>query len=175
MRDFLGTKMENAEAERRFQDATRRLLRLIPPRLLQEMLVQDTCELEEDFLGFMEPYDAVSRFLPEKYEVIDFGCYMAAQSFFFQNHRRYVGVDVYDEKLQRFSTKNSFMISGKIQEVLNWFPTSSYAICSAVPDFDAVELVKERFPNHCITYPGKTDDIAGVRAEEIQKFLRRVG
>ena len=177
MRSFLPPLQETQEDLESYQDASKRLRSLIPEPILEEKLSQYECELEEDFLGFLEPYDAVSRFLPKEFAVVDFGCYMAPQAFYFQSHRRYIGVDAYDlaasPRLLRFETPNSLMVSGTIQETVGWFSPSVYAICSAVPDKKAVDLVRQRFPNHCITYPLRKEDISGVQAEKIRSFLQR--
>lgn len=152
-----------------------RLRNLIPKEELYSKLSQDGCELEEDFLGFLNTYEAVSRFVPTKMIIVDFGCYMAAQAYFFKNHRRYIGVDFYElgefSHLERFETSNSIMLKQSIQEAARILPSEYYAVCSAVNDASARKIISRKYPNHCIRYPNLPDDIAGIGAKEIGDFI----
>ena len=152
-----------------------RLRNLIPKEELYRKLSQDGCELEEDFLGFLNTYEAVSRFVTTNMVVIDFGCYMAAQAYFFHNHRAYIGVDFYElgefSHLERFETPNSIMLIQSIQEAVRILPSKYYAVCSAVNDASARKIISRKYPNHCIRYPNLPDDIAGIGAEEIRDFI----
>lgn len=165
---------ENA-VERREEEARKRLVSLIPSHVLISKLRQYGCELEEDYLGFVEVYDAVSRFIPTDMVIADFGCYMAAQAYFFQKHKSYIGVDSYDlwamPNLERFCTKNSVMLKSRIQDVIRIVPQTAYAVCAGVPDFEASDMVRKNFPNHCVCYPGRPSDITGIHADEIRAYL----
>lgn len=91
--------------------ANEHLLHLIPKDVLSKTLSQYYCEIESDFLCFALPYEAVAKSIPTTVPVIDFGCYMAAQAYFFRNRPAYVGVDCYEmyedfSSLRRFSLPN---------------------------------------------------------------------
>lgn len=78
---------------------------MIPVReLLGESSVMHTLE----HLRFLIPKQELYRKLSQ---VVDFGCYMAAQVYFFRHHRAYIGVDCYERgefsRLERFQTENS--------------------------------------------------------------------
>lgn len=169
--------MNDSREETSYLRAEKRLLTLIPQKELYEKLCQYGCELDRGFLGFLDTYDAVARFVPRSMVVVDFGCYMAAQAYFFKRHRAYIGVDFYERgnfpNLKRFEPANSIMLIQSIQEAVRILPASYYAICSAVNDNGARELVSRMYPNHCIRYPGMLDDIEGIHADEIEEFIHR--
>jgi hypothetical protein len=51
-------------------------------------------DIDPDFLGFLEPYEALSRIIPRGRTILDLGCGYAFQSWYFRHHRKYIGVDV---------------------------------------------------------------------------------
>ena len=121
--------------------ANEHLLHLIPKDVLSKTLSQYYCEIESDFLCFALPYEAVAKSIPTTVPVIDFGCYMAAQAYFFRNRPAYVGVDCYEmyedfSSLRRFSLPNCRHVSARIQdcvEALKEEYPDAYAVCIAVP------------------------------------------
>lgn len=137
------------------------ILRLeIPQKEIDEILSQKECELQPDFLGFVNVYEPLSNLIPEHKIVIDFGCYLAAQSYFFQDHKAYIGVDRVNMK--RFTPENALHCEMSIQEfIANELPIllekhdidDFCAICSYVPDREATKLVRETFPNVFCYYP----------------------
>ena len=140
--------------EDRYNECISELHALIPKQEYQDILSQDMCELEPDFLGFVDVYKSLSELIPKHYIIIDFGCYLAAQSYFFSEHERYIGVDVVD--MRRFTPQNATHYVSSIQDfIANEVPKlfckhnklMYCAICSYVPDFKATELVRETFPN----------------------------
>ena len=160
--------------------ANEHLLHLIPKDVLSKALSQYYCEIESDFLCFALPYEAVAECIPATIPVIDLGCYMAAQAYFFRNHPAYVGVDCYEmcedfSSLRRFSLPNCRHVSAQIQdcaEALKEEYPDAYAVCIAVPDNEARLAVSHLFPNHCICYPGEKPDVSGLNASRILKRLR---
>lgn len=133
---------------------------LIPKEEMTEILSQEMCELQPDFLGFVNVYEPLSNLIPEHKIVIDFGCYLAAQSYFFQDHKAYIGVDCVNMK--RFTPENALHYEMSIQEfIANELPIllenhdidDFCAICSYVPDREATKLVRETFPNVFCYYP----------------------
>ena len=132
---------------------------LIPSGEMKQVMFQRECELAENFLGFIHVYKALSVVIPKSKIVIDFGCYLAAQSYYFAEHNKYIGVDTV--QLKRFSPKNAVHYVMSIQEFIKneletLFsandPMDFFAICSFVPDDNATKLVRETFPNVCCYY-----------------------
>lgn len=133
---------------------------LIPDEEMKEILSQDECELQPDFLGFVNVYEPLSNLIPEHKIVIDFGCYLAAQSYFFSEHKAYIGVD--SVNMKRFAPENAIHFEMSIQDfIANELPDllkehdigEFCAICSYVNDFEATKLVRETFPNVFCYYP----------------------
>ena len=156
-----------------------RLRRMIPMEVIDPLLAQDLCELDYDFLCFADVYAAVADVIPKDFIIVDFGSYMAAQSYFFQQHRGYIGIDSFDDwwapGTRRFTTENSVMVTGRIEEVVPIIPDAPYiyAVCSYVPDETAQRMVAERYRNHFVYYPSGINDIAGVNAGELREVFRK--
>ena len=144
----------------RYDECLNALKPLIPDNEYRAVMMQDMCELEPDFLGFVDVYKPLSELIPKGKTVIDFGCYLAAQSYFFAEHKGYIGVDVVE--MQRFTPKNAVHYTISIQEflekelpkLLEEHNESHFcAICSYVPDFKATALVRQTFSNVFCYYP----------------------
>ena len=144
-----------------YESCLKELKTLIPKEEIKSVMSQPECELEPDFLGFVNVYQPLNKLIPENCIVIDFGCYLAPQAYFFQNHRGYIGVDMVDMK--RFTPANARHYVCSIQDFIkNQVPKlfqehdnlSYFAICSYVPDQKATELVRKTFQNVCCYYPG---------------------
>lgn len=143
-----------------FELFTEYLRFLIPDEEMKEILSQDECELQPDFLGFVNVYEPLSNLIPEHKIVIDFGCYLAAQSYFFSEHKAYIGVD--SVNMKRFAPENAIHFEMSIQDfiaielpaLLEIHDINDFcAICSYVNDFEATKLVRETFPNVFCYYP----------------------
>ena len=126
----------------------------------EKIVSQYGCEYDKDFLGFLNVYKPLSDLIPKNFIIIDFGCYLAAQSFYFIKHKKYIGVDVI--QLERFQPLNCEHYIGSIQEFIsskaNFIQEEKdhiFAICSYVPDSNACELVRKTFSNVCCFYPAK--------------------
>lgn len=139
---------------------TEYLRHIIPDEEMAKILSQDECELQPDFLGFVNVYEPLSNLIPEHKIVIDFGCYLAAQSYFFSEHSAYIGVDTI--KLNRFRPTNAVhfimsiqdFIANELPDLLKIHDINDFcAICSYVNDFEATKLVRETFPNVFCYYP----------------------
>lgn len=144
----------------RYDECLEELRALIPNQEYHDVLSQEMCELEFDFLGFVDVYKSLSELIPKNHIVIDFGCYLAAQNYFFSEHKQYIGVDVVD--MRRFTPANAVHYVSSIQDfIANEVPKlyeghnklKFCAICSYVPDFKATELVRNTFPNVFCYYP----------------------
>lgn len=145
--------------EDKYKNILYELKQIIPKEEQELVLNQEGCEYDFEFWGFLNIYKPISEIIPERMTVVDFGCYLAPQSYLFKNHKKYIGVDFVN--LKRFTPKNAQhyvcaiqdFISQKLYEVYEKDNGKIFAICSYVPDFDAVKLVKETFPNCFCYYP----------------------
>lgn len=133
---------------------------IIPEFEYNEILSQEYCELDSGFLGFIDIYNAISLIVPKEMCIIDFGCYLSAQSYFFKDHSLYIGIDTI--KLKRFKPKNAIhyiidietYINEELPKLLDKVMLDSiFAICSYVPDFNANKLIRETFTNVFSYYP----------------------
>ncbi len=131
-------------------------------------LRQDFCEIEHDMLYLGNMYEAASVVVPYEFTIVDLGCYMAAQAFLFSRHKRYVGVDEFDNESasiagytppERFTTYNCEHITDSIEHYLKNCgiedKKKAFAIMNAVPDptGELKKLVLATFPNAVIKYP----------------------
>lgn len=149
----------------------------------------DLVEIDHTFMAFLESYEPIAELVPKDFTIIDFGCYMAAQSFLFEDFNKYIGVDNFEnyypfktdqEDIQstpdRFISKNSKHFIMDIGEFLDKYSNELkknsdkvYAICSFVPGYESFfDKITETFPNCLITY---CDYIfsQGLESEEIEK------
>lgn len=152
--------MTQTENDDRYARCLKELRSLIPNDEYHEVMSQDMCELDSEFLGFVDVYKNLSRIIPKGSIVIDFGCYLAAQSYFFARHKMYIGVDVVS--MRRFTPPNSVHYTMSIQNFIQievpklfeeYDELKLCAICSYVPDFQATEMVRKTFPNVFCYYP----------------------
>lgn len=152
--------MTQTENDDRYARCLKELRSLIPDDEYHEVMSQDMCELDSEFLGFVDVYKNLSRIIPKGSIVIDFGCYLAAQSYFFARHKMYIGVDVVS--MRRFTPPNSVHYTMSIQNFIQievpklfeeYDELKPCAICSYVPDFQATEMVRKTFPNVFCYYP----------------------
>lgn len=114
------------------------------------------CELDREFLGFVEVYGSVLNFVPKHFTIVDLGCYVAAQAYLFKNYEKYIGVDVCE--LERFKPENAIHYKITIQEYLlkhtnDLCLETTFAICSYLPDEEAVRMARKKFPNILVFYP----------------------
>lgn len=152
--------MTRTENDNRYTRCLKELRSLIPDDEYHEVMSQDMCELDSEFLGFVDVYKNLSRIIPKGSIVIDFGCYLAAQSYFLARHKMYIGVDVVS--MRRFTPPNSVHYTMSIQNFIQievpklfeeYDELKLCAICSYVPDFQATEMVRKTFPNVFCYYP----------------------
>jgi len=127
------------------------------PEQIENVFNQDQIEILPDFLGFITTYYHLSKIIPLEFTVIDFGCGYNAQSFYFMNHKKYIGVDVWPNII-RFQAPGTEFYESYIDDFIsnNKFDIdSTFAICSYVPDRNNKNknLIKETFNNVYIFYP----------------------
>lgn len=129
------------------------------PKMTQEILSQDQCDIGPEFMCFAEIYASLARLIPIEWTVIDFGCAFAPQCWYFRKHNRYIGID--PGPMKRFQVDNSSIFIGTIRQALsdtiwiepiNWDRT--FGIMSYVPakEYDYF-LVKNHLKNMFVYYP----------------------
>ena len=134
------------------------LLKLIPTTQQEAVFGQEMCDIDAEFLGFMEVYESLAKLIPKHWTVIDLGCAYAPQCYYFANHKEYIGVDIAD--CIRFSTPNTVHFKESIEEFVTkrakkFDPEKTFAICSYVPPWgnDNMKIVRENFKNVFTYYP----------------------
>lgn len=142
-----------------FKIATDYLLEIIPEEQFNLVFNQKYCDIEPEFLGFIDTYYLLAKLIPTDFTIIDFGCAYAPQCYFFKDHHKYIGVDISPETI-KFSTDNSEFydlgIEKYIQEnILSINQGKTFAICNYVPNWysENIKLVKENFNNIYTFYP----------------------
>jgi len=63
------------------------------PKQCDRVLQQPMCDIEPDFLGFIDKYYHLSKIMPLHFTIIDFGCSYAPQAYYFRKHKQYIGID----------------------------------------------------------------------------------
>jgi hypothetical protein len=115
-------------------------------------------DIEPDFLGFVEIYEALSTIIPKNRIVVDLGCAYATQAPLFLEHKQYIGVDI--SECEKVQTQNSVYFQMPISdwiknELPKYEPEQLFAICSYVPPWggDNQKLVRESFQDVFAYYP----------------------
>lgn len=159
-----------------------KLIELVPAEELENKLSQIHCELSFEFLCFEELYNIIATAVPKDKIIIDIGCYMGAQAYFFLENPIYIGVDNYEllnlASPKRFITNNSIHI---VCDALNWIKEHKwkqilgatsleqvYAICSGLPNKQVRDTIYTTFPNCTIFYPRDIIITKGIKANEIE-------
>ena len=157
---------ESAMTEgQRYLRECRNILKSIGQEETKRLFSYSECEVEPEFLGFLENYKDISERVPKDFTIIDIGCYMAFQSDYYKEHERYIGVEPdvpleyrlrqsnavhYQQNAQQFVSE---VLPKLIDDGLDLKKT--FAVCSAVPDVEAQKLVADTFPYHRIAYPSE--------------------
>ena len=130
------------------------LFHLLPKDQKELVFGQAMCDIDGEFLGFMEVYESLSKLIPKHFTVIDLGCAYNPQCFYFTEHKKYIAVD--SDPCVKFKSDNCEIyqkdIDKFIEEDLSQFNLSeTFAICSYVP-CDS-KLLRETFKNLFVYYP----------------------
>lgn len=135
----------------------------------RKKMSQDYCELDHTFMGFEDKYQLAADIVPKEKTIIDIGCYMGAQGYYFRDFPRYIGVDLPGTKdfyVERFEFNNTTHYENDgASWIKDVFPTLNldlkdvFVICSAVPNEPLNQLIKDTFPNHLVWYPGNPCEI----------------
>ena len=149
-----------------FTDVSHYIRALIPDDEFERVMNTDAwAEISCDNLVCdAEAYYMLYRKIPKDYVVIDIGCAYNAQSFLFQEHKKYIGVNPEshnkDYTFGHFQAKGTeyYGITGqefmeKILPTLDVNLEKTFAICTYVPDDQCQEMVRETFKNCYVFYP----------------------
>ncbi|MCK5613707.1 hypothetical protein KAR91_68215 [Candidatus Pacearchaeota archaeon] len=148
----MNLKLSNNEIER----INGELLSIIPNQELTRVLDQDHCDIEPEFLGFVYIYKNLSEIIPKHFTVVDLGCAYAPQAYYFTEHKKYIGIDIFEG--ERFETENSEHYVMDIKKFCKWREldeNETFAICNYVPPWhaDNMALTREYFKNVFTFYP----------------------
>lgn len=150
---------------------------LIPKSEMERVFCESysaAAEIGPDFMCFEEPYQAAARVANKDSIILDLGCAYAPQAYYFTDCKQYIGVDMPMVRPEhplnypnikpetRFHTDNArfyiMTIQQFIQTVLPELKLDMnhvIAVCSAVPDTQARQLVIDTFSIHYVSYPGQ--------------------
>lgn len=157
--------MPKIQDENRFyEEEPARLREAIGEEEVRRLFSYPECELEHDYYGFLWEY-AYLQGLPKDMTIIDVGCYQAFQSKYYEDHAKYIGVDIDVPCEWRLKQNNAehYLQSGQefIEETLPRLIKegldleNTFIICSAVPDFELQKMIAATFPYYAVTYPSK--------------------
>ena len=146
------------------------LFKIIPEEKLRtyfDIIESASAELDLSFLGFEDCYEEALKYANEDTIIIDFGFGYALQSWYFQNCKQYIGIDAWvDKNLFQAQEEGCFpenvtflhqTIQDYISDLLKSYCdlNNVIAICSAVPDKEARQLIRDTFPSYIDWYPGE--------------------
>ena len=143
------------------EEQSKKLSHLIGKLEMQRLFSYEYCELEPDFLGFLNSYYDL-QMLSKNFTIIDIGCYQALQAVYFRNHKKYIGVDnstpteyrLRQENAEYYCMSGQMFIKNNIPKLLkNGLDIDkTFVICSYVPDKELWKMISETFPYHRVKY-----------------------
>jgi hypothetical protein len=141
-----------------FEEKTLNLLSIIPKEQKERVFGQRCCDIDTEFIGFIEIYEYLSLIIPKNFTIVDLGCAYNPQCFYFINHKKYIAVDI--SECEKFKTDNCEIYQKTISDFIkNDLITlnlkETFAICNYVPSWgdDNMKLVRESFINVFVYYP----------------------
>ena len=141
------------QQEIEYENECRRIIQQYPKQI-KKVFEYEYCELEFDFLGFLNVYQIN---IPKDFTIIDLGCYLGIQSIYFENHKQYIGIDIATPIEYRFNLHNTkhykISIEDFIKDLSKYDLNKTFAICSYVPlDDNIYNDIAKKFPYHKIQY-----------------------
>lgn len=130
--------------------------------LLDEVLDQECCDIEPDFLGFIHIYEGLARIIDKEYTVVDLGSAYAIQAWYFRDHKKYIAVDLpggnsTGKPSKKFKLPNVEVHNTGIENFLDSYKHTNkeFAICNYVPNWYShnIDLTKQHFQNVFTFYP----------------------
>lgn len=139
-----------------------RVYNLIPIKEIDRVFRESStasAEMDSTFLCFEDVYFTARELIDESWTVLDLGCAYAPQAFIFRDCAQYIGVDAGMKDDIHFQTDNMIFHHMSIQKFIakhlhELDLEKTLAICSAVPDAEAQQLVRDTFPHNLVWYPG---------------------
>jgi len=137
---------------------------LAHPDQVKRVFSHDECDIDANFLGFMETYKALATLIGKDRVIYDLGCAYGFQAWYFREHRGYVGVDVcpLDARIQLPGHVHHQMT---IEKFVRTMPIDAkhFAICNFVPSWFGHQTrhVRERFEQCYVYYPCMLEPKAG--------------
>ncbi len=129
---------------------------------VRQIMENDSCQIDPTFLGFLGTYYYLSKIIPETRTIYDMGCCFGFQSWFFRNHKQYIGVDSGIGKDSVFELPNTTYYKLSIQEFVEntLIIEPCFAICNYVPPWgaDNENIVANKFKHVYIFYPQHADE-----------------
>lgn len=134
------------------------LLDLIPSAQIEAVFGQDMCDIDPEFIGFIQIYEDLSKIIPKHFTIVDLGCGYNPQCFYFKDHKKIISVDCSD--IIKFKSENCEIFNKTIvdfidNDIADLDLNTTFAICSYVPPWygDNMYLVKKTFKNVFTFYP----------------------
>lgn len=149
--------LNQADNFQKINDKLFQILKAKDPIKMAKIMEYGSSDIDGQFLGFVDTYYYLAKIIPKDWRVIDFGCCYAFQSYYFRNHREYVGVDCSPCPKWSFdnTTHINATISGYIEpRIANKFDFNykTFAISNYVPS-GQVEQIRAQFQNLYVFYP----------------------
>lgn len=147
------------EMEKKEQLSNNVLFGRLPIDQRNRVFASDLCDIDSEFLGFVWIYERLSEIIPKHWTVVDLGCAYAPQCFFFEEHAKYIGVDIHEVEA-RFCAENTKHYKMPIIDFVNncdaeFNIDTTFAICSYVPPWggDNMSAARNGFKNVFTFYP----------------------
>lgn len=147
------------------------VLDLIPKEQCERVFNQTMVDIEPRFVGFTQIYKALSEIIPRHFTIVDLGCAYNPQCFYFQDHKKYMAVDLpaaewRGGKIERFQSDNCEIFEMDIRDFIEKHIDEvnlkeTFAICNYVPNWgqDNKQLVRESFENCYVYYPHRNESL----------------
>lgn len=139
-------------------DMLKRYYKICDMKQVAEIIKENVCEIDYDFLGFLYQYESLSKLIPKDWTIVDLGCSSGFQAEYFKTHKKYIGIIV-DDRL-KYQTSNAEYHTMRIKDFLesenfkDLDLSKTFAICNYVPCEIEVEMARIKFKNIFVYYPG---------------------
>lgn len=147
-----------------YNDCLIKLMKKIPKEEKYRVFNQAMCDIDCEFVGFIQTYYVLSKLIPKDWTIFDFGCSYNAQCYFFDKHKEYHAIEPIGDNGQcteLFHAENTIIHRCTTGEFLKFrFPkmdidiNKCFAIVNNVPNWygeDSMKLVRDSFKN-CYTF-----------------------
>lgn len=143
------------------------LYNYLPKDQIERVMHSQMCDIDPEFLGFIDIYRSLAAIIPRHWTVVDLGCAYAAQAFLFVDHKSYIGVDLpasaFSSGEERFHARNTIHYRMTIADFCDKHiddldMDTTFAICSYVPPWhnDNIAIARKTFKNVFTYYPSGT-------------------